>query len=292
MTDLPQTISEDLLHAYVDGVLDEPARRGVEAYLAQNTDAATRVQAWQTINEGLLRLGNTLGGGPGRKLEWRPVANAMARRRRVSWLRVTAVAASLLVGVLGGWWAHEWIDYETSHQISAGSPLFVRQAEVAYRLFANPQQGRPVELGAEQRDLLQRWLSGKAGLNVAMHVPQLEPLGWQLVGGRMLSDARGPAALYVYENGQKVRLSLYVVAMGEDVKLGGRWTRAEAIEICDWGLGRLHMALAGQLEREQMKALLGPINQQILAAAGDARPSARVPRLPDPQIAVSLNAHR
>jgi anti-sigma factor RsiW len=298
MTDRAHRITDDLLHAYVDGFLDEPKRRDVERYLAQNADAAGRVRAWQSINQGLLRLGDSLAERPGPALAWKREPGAarddLARRRvgrrgAAAFLRAAAVAASLLVGVLGGWWAHDWIEYESTPAISATSSTFVQQAAVAYQLFASPQQGRPVELGAEQRELLQRWLSGKAGLNVAMHVPQLEALGWQLVGGRMLSDARGPAALYVYEDAQKNRLSLYVVALSEEVKKAGTWTRANSVEICDWSRGRLRMALAGQMERDKLKALLAPINEQILADTGAPSDPMRWPRLPDPTFTVHLN---
>ena len=83
--------------------------------------------------------------------------------------------------------------------------------------------------------------------------------------------------------------ALYVIALGEDVKKGGTWTRADSVEICDWGRGRLHMALAGKLERDKLKALLAPINEQILADAGAPSDPMRWPRLPDPTFIVSLN---
>jgi anti-sigma factor RsiW len=288
-------ITEDQLHAYVDGALDDTGRKAVERYLQQNPAAAEQVRAWQAINVGLQKLGNSLSNRPTRALDWKRGADELSVRRTsratVRWVRIVAVAASIAVGVLGGWFGHEWAEYNEP-KVAAEVPAFVQQATVAYELFASPAQGRPVELGAEQRDLLQRWLSGKAGLNVAMQVPKLDGLGWNLIGGRMLSDTRGPAALYVYENAQKNRMSLYVVALPEDVKKGGTWTRSNAVEICDWGKGRLHMALAGQIERDEMKRLLGPINQQILAAnSANSRPVA-LPRLPDPIVVASLNLHR
>ena len=291
----PLTITEDQLHAYVDGQLDEAARKAVERHLAQNPAAAEQVRAWQAINGALQRLGSSLSDRPAPTLDWKRGADEFALRRASRttgrWVRIVAVAASVAVGVLGGWFAHEWAEY-TETKTVAQVPAFVQQATVAYELFASPTQGRPVELGAEQRDLLQRWLSGKAGLNVAMQVPKLEGQGWNLIGGRMLSDTRGPAALYVYENAQKSRMALYVVALPEDVKKGGTWTRTNAVEICDWGKGRLHMALAGQLDRDQMKRLLGPINEQILAAEGSTPRPVAFPRLPDPRIVASLNVHR
>ena len=46
MTD--QMISEDELHAYVDGELPADRRNAVEAWLAAHADDAARVAAWRT----------------------------------------------------------------------------------------------------------------------------------------------------------------------------------------------------------------------------------------------------
>jgi anti-sigma factor RsiW len=296
MTDQQREITDDQLHAYVDGFLDEVSRGAVERHLAQHADAAVRVRAWQALNAGLQQLGNRLSADPGRVLDWRrgtdELAGRRARRRPVILaLQAAAVAASLAIGLFAGWQAHDsWSEGEDYQ--------FVKQAAVAYKVFASPIQARPVEITADERDRLQRWLSGKMGLNFAMRVPQLEGQGWNLVGGRMLSDARGPAALYVYENSEKRRLALYVTAMQAPVKQGGIWTQdtsgvqGTSVEICDWGKDRLHMALVGQVPRDQLKMLLGPINEQIVATAGAPADTVAVPRLPDPRTVVSLNSAR
>jgi anti-sigma factor RsiW len=305
MTDQAHTITEDQLHAYVDGLLDETARRAVERYLAQNADAATRVKSWQTLNRGLQQLASGLSATPGRPLNWKHGVDGDelgSRRARKGFasrvMQITAVAASLAIGVLGGWYANEAIEYPAA----AGDEIFVREAASAYQVFASPVQARPVEMKAEERDLLQRWLSHKMSVGFAMKVPQLDGEGWALVGGRLLSNAYGPAALYVYERpdaaaaepGKKVRIALYVTAKPELVKKPLSWPKGFSVEICDWGNDRLHMALAGPVARDQMKKLLGPINTQIIASTGtDASPLAQgVPELPVPQIAVSLNPQR
>ena len=59
-------VTEDDLHAYVDGLLDEDRRREVEAWLAADPEAAARVAKWQRQNAGLDALfGNAATGNPG-----------------------------------------------------------------------------------------------------------------------------------------------------------------------------------------------------------------------------------
>ena len=51
MTDRDQMISEDELHAYVDGELPADRRGAVEAWLAAHADDAARVAAWRAQAE-------------------------------------------------------------------------------------------------------------------------------------------------------------------------------------------------------------------------------------------------
>ncbi|HEX7928577.1 MAG TPA: hypothetical protein VF678_13370, partial [bacterium] len=182
MTDQTFTITEDQLHAYVDGQLDETARLAVERFLAQNAEAAARVRSWQTLNQGLQQLASGLGAAPGRVLEWKHGGDELSahRTRRVTvtlFLRITAAAAMVAIGVVGGWIARDARGPTVAPITAQAQPGFVQQAAVAYKVFASPVQARPVEITGEERDRLQRWLSGKMGLNFGMQVPQLEQHG-------------------------------------------------------------------------------------------------------------------
>ena len=74
---------------------------------------------------------------------------------------------------------------------------FARQAANAHLLFA-PDLRHPVEFGADQQDSLLLWLSERLGQ--AMHAPNLQELGFTLVGGRLLPASGQPAAQLMYEN--------------------------------------------------------------------------------------------
>lgn len=299
MTDPTRPITEEQLHAYVDGWLDAETRATVERYLTQHPEAAAQVRDWQAINAALQALGRSLDEGTGRPLQWKPPADELASRRvrkrpLTRLLYAGAVAAGIAVGVFAGWMARDAMLEADEYQ------QFVRQAAMAYQVFASPIQARPVEMTADERERLQRWLSHKMSVGFPMRVPQLDREGWNLVGGRLLSNDAGPAALYVYEKpdpadpAKKTRLALYVMAKPKPVNKPLSWSTGFPVEICEWGQDRLLMALAGPVEREQMKKLLAPINEQIIASAGARGEQAlsRVPPLPTPRIAVSLNGHR
>ena len=57
MTDRDQMISEDELHAYVDGELPADRRGAVEAWLAVHADDAARVAAWRARYDASGRTG-------------------------------------------------------------------------------------------------------------------------------------------------------------------------------------------------------------------------------------------
>jgi anti-sigma factor RsiW len=67
---------------------------------------------------------------------------------------------------------------------------------------------RPVEVWATQRDDLARWLTNR--LNRPVAPPDLSSLDYQLLGGRLVATAHGPAALFMYENPKGVRLAIYL----------------------------------------------------------------------------------
>ena len=64
MTDQPPTISDDDLHAFVDGALDPERRRSVKAALSQDPDAAARVAAYRSQAEALHTAYDPVGDAP------------------------------------------------------------------------------------------------------------------------------------------------------------------------------------------------------------------------------------
>lgn len=249
MTDPVQAVSTDDLHAFVDGALDAEARARVEAYLKTSAEDAERVRAYQRQNEALRALGATLDRTPGgavihvrRKAVWRVI-------HALPW--AAAVAGLLVLGAAGGWWARG--------TFSPNRPELYQLAAGAYRLYT-VQETRPVEIWANQRDQLQSWLGSV--LNAPFVAPELVPQGYTLVGGRLLSNASGPAALLIYQGANNQRIALYVAQSSVWGEGKAVFETVGDLKTFTWKWGPLWYSLAGDLKPDEMKVMARSVNKQ------------------------------
>src|SRR3546814_3783079 len=102
-------------------------------------------------------------------------------------------------GGVGGWQA------KSVRVAAAAQPM--DDAVAAYRVFATDRT-RPVEMDASQGPELQAWLSARLGRPMAL--PDLQPYGFALLGGRTLATPDGAAAMLVYQYAARGRIRVYV----------------------------------------------------------------------------------
>lgn len=227
-------ISEEDLHAYVDGRLDPERRAVVEAYLREAPDAAARV-AEDIAQRRALRaaLGPIAAEPLPPSLNLSRLVEERLGRRRFPWLAIAASVLALLVGGGGGW---------LLKPLPTGMQALVQEAGASYAVFV-PDVNRPVELWADQKALLTRWISRR--LDRPIVPPDLSAQGYHLLGGRLLASPHGAAALFVYENEGKTRLTLYVRPMKVDETVPMRLVDAKGGDGCAWiehGMGYMVMA--------------------------------------------------
>ena len=195
----PDMPSDDDLHAYVDGLLAPERRSYIEACLATRPELAARVAQWQR-DAGELRA---VLAGTSTPVPTRLDPAAIRRVRRTRTQRRLALCASLVLalglGGVGGWQAH-------GVRLAAGNPP-MKDAVEAYRIFATDRL-HPVEMDAGQAKNLQAWMSARLGRPLSL--PDLEGYGFELLGGRMLSTAEGPAAMLMYQDERGQRITFYV----------------------------------------------------------------------------------
>ncbi|MBN8967599.1 MAG: anti-sigma factor, partial [Rhizobiales bacterium] len=194
MTDPNIPVTEDELHAYVDGELPAERRAAVEAWLAAHPEAAAQVSSWRTQSDIL-------------HAKYDRVADeAVPPHLNIDLLSqpprrwpYALIAATLAALVIGGGAGYELRGRST--QPSAFTN-FTKDALDAHKLYV-VEVRHPVEVAANERAHLQQWLSNRVGYKI--QAPELDNNGLKFIGGRLLPGPAGPAAFLMYEtaNGER-----------------------------------------------------------------------------------------
>lgn len=203
MTERHVPVTEDELHAYVDGELPGDRIAAVEAWLASHQDDMAKVAAWRAQIEAIRARYGSAADEP---IPSRFDLDQLTFPDR-SWKRIAAAAtvAAFLFGGAGGWFAHGGFN-----RMTAATPntfaAFTAEAVEAYKLYV-VEVRHPVEVTANDADHLVQWLSKRVGYQLS--APNLEKVGLKLVGGRLLPGPTGAAAFFMYENASGERYTLY-----------------------------------------------------------------------------------
>lgn len=260
----PSTIPEDELHAFVDGRLSPEAHAALQARIVGDEQAAATVQAWKAQRDELRRLHRGLLDEPA------PAAMARAaeqagdlRVRGDQWWRWGGMAAGVVLTFAAGWFAsNQWRAAIGLAMAPASS--FVRQAAAAHLVYL-PEVRHPVEVPAAQQDHLVQWLSKRLGR--PLKVPQLGPLGYELVGGRLLPGEEGARAQFMFQNAAGERVTLYVGAIKggstASKETSFRFTTEGPVPGFYWVDQGFGYALAGQLPREALMNLAHAVYGQL-----------------------------
>lgn len=249
----PEPISDDDLQAYADGALSPDRRRDVEAHLAADRVAAERVAAYRGQNDLLHTLYDPVLDEPV-PARLRPGVS-VGRGRWPG--RAAAASLLLLAGGLVGWWLH---GVGPGSVLAPGQDL-ARRAAAAHAVFT-PEVRHPVEVSAAEERHLVGWLSKR--LKAHLKAPVLTANGFNLVGGRLLTDGRRPAGLFMYEDERGRRLTLYVRRrQGGAGETAFRFSHEDGIGVMYWIDSELSYAIAGELDRESLLTLSRPIYDQL-----------------------------
>jgi anti-sigma factor RsiW len=242
-------ITESDLHAYIDGRLSASDRAEVEAFIANHPEEGERLKAWRDQASALRALYDPI-------LEEPVPAELAAIPPRPAWHRHALAAGLFVVGIATGWGAR------TALVPGAQTPLSLpRQAAIAHAVYA-PEVRHPVEVPADQEEHLVRWLSKRLGKD--LQIPHLGPLGYELVGGRLLSGPQGPVAHFMYQDARGQRLTLYVSrTRGEPRDTAFRFSQEDRVSVFYWVDGNFGYALSGETGREQLLAIADVVYKQL-----------------------------
>ena len=257
-------LSEDDLHAYADNRLSSERALEISETLAREPALAARVAEIRRQN---VLLRDALDPWLAEPL---PPKLLLASARPATlrpWLRsALAVAATLIIGVAIGWFGRgEILQLE-------GTPVtFPRQAALTHALYA-ADVNRPVEVWAAEEQRLVTWLSKRLGFQ--LRAPDLQSVGFSLVGGRLVAGNEKPGALFMYEDADKHRISLLV----RKDKLSSqetafRYAYEDGVGVFYWIDENCGYAISGRVDKSQLLSIARVVYGQL--AAFEAAPPPR-----------------
>jgi anti-sigma factor RsiW len=222
------------LSAYVDGELEELGVAGVEAHLKECPACAGRVEGERRLRAAFrthlaplrapehLRadVRDAIAGAGGK-----PGGSGKPGTRLFGAAQWLALAATIAVAVLGG---REWALWSVSRQTA---PL---EAELVTAHVRSLQLSHLTDVPSSDHHTVKPWFAGK--LDYSPPVPELDSLGFRLIGGRLDYVRDRPTAVLVYGRRQHI-INLFLWPSGDS-------TAATKVET-DRGYNSVHGAGGG-----------------------------------------------
>nr|WP_145549348.1 anti-sigma factor [Variovorax boronicumulans] len=255
-TGQPVPITEADLHAYADGQLAPARQAQMEQFLAEHPTQAARVRAWQEQNALLHSLLDPVRAEPVPPRLSMPARTAMAWRSLAAGVLIAAVSAG------AAWSLRGMVEGGAALSLAAGPALsgFAQRAAIAHAVYS-PDKRRPVEVGADQEQALVTWLTRRMGAQV--RAPALAPLGYALIGGRLLPGEKGPVAQFMYGADDGRRLTLYVTREVAAADTAFRFGQDGAVKVFYWVENGFGYAISADADRAALMEVSEEVYRQL-----------------------------
>jgi anti-sigma factor RsiW len=277
MIEQPHEIDETDFQGFVDGHLEPDRRRAVMAHLSARPGEAARMGDYRALNEALHLAYDEVLHEPlpprldvGRYVQNVPAQGLMGGFAAIGGFvpQAAALVALAFLSGVAGWSLNDRLTSAPTETADSGASNFMRNAAHAHMLYA-PEGKFPVEFGADQEDTLLIWLSERLG--TAIRAPNLEEMGYHLVGGRLLPSAGQPAGQLMYEDPAAQRITLYIRsrwaipggALSGTVADTVSYASEDGVSIVYWPDGTLAYALIGQMDRDQLVTTARLVRDQL-----------------------------
>src|SRR5690349_24114967 len=164
-------VTEDELHAFVDGELPADRRAAVTAWIAEHPEQAALVAAWQAQAEAIrARYDSVADEQVPARFNLDALMRDNGRARRSWWaIAAAAVVAAFIIGGGAGWLAR---GATAAAPTSSGS--ITADALEAHQLYV-VEVRHPVEVPGSERAHMTAWLSKRLGY--AQRIPALQAPG-------------------------------------------------------------------------------------------------------------------
>lgn len=259
MTEHDRPVTEDELHAYVDGELPDDRRAAMLAWLASHPDDEAIVTAWRTQADSIrARYGAVAHEPVPERLQLdRIIAGDVAARpggRRFMGMAAAAALVAFIAGGGAGWMAHGATASKPS-----GFEAITADALEAYRLYV-VEVRHPVEVPGTEQAHLRQWLSKRVGYELS--IPDLSSLGLKLVGGRLLPGPTGAAAFYMYEGPSGERYTIYC-AKAAQPETALRFKGGERDATIAWVDNKVGYVVSGPSDRDKLETVAKNVYDQV-----------------------------
>lgn len=256
MTNPRIPVTEDELHAYVDGELPTERRGDVEAWLAAHPDDAERVDSWRTMAQALHARYDSVANEPvPKRLE---LDRLVQQPRRWIYGMIAATVLAFAAGGGTGWFARGEAATPSAFRV------FTVDALDAHRLYV-VEVRHPVEVPGDERAHLQAWLTKRCGWDV--RAPELDTTGLKLVGGRLLPGPAGPASFLMYESATGERFTIYTAkASAKATQM--RYTRQDGDGAMFWTDRGVGYVVSGSSGRERLAQVARLVYDQAEKGGG------------------------
>jgi anti-sigma factor RsiW len=256
MIERDSPVTEDELHAYIDGELPADRREAVALWLADHPEQAAMVAAWRAQAEGIrARFGDVIDEPVPERLK----LDELIRHERSSgrsW-KMMAAAAVIAAFVVGG--GAGWVARGVTSGTPAGFDTFTAEALDAYKLYV-VEVRHPVEVPGSERAHMTQWLSKRVGYE--QNIPDLQSLGLTLVGGRLLPGPTGAAAFYMYEGPSGERFTIYC-AKTRVPETSLRYKGGDRVASFYWVDDKAAYVVSGPADRDQLEKISKAIYDQV-----------------------------
>ena len=252
-SDLP--VTEDELHAYVDGELPADRREAVANWLAAHPSEAATIAAWRAQAEAIrARYGGTVDEPVPARLKFDQI---MRQERRFGRSFGAVAAAAVLAFVIGG--GAGWLARGAAATPSSFS-TFTADALEAHKLYV-VEVRHPVEVPGNERPHLTAWLTKRLGY--AQRIPDLQSIGLKLVGGRLLPGPHGDAAaLYMYEGPSGERFTVYC-SQAKAPETALRFKTGDHFAAFYWVDDKHAFVVSGPAERAKLERISKLVYEQV-----------------------------
>jgi anti-sigma factor RsiW len=262
MNDRNSPVTEDELHAYVDGELPADRQEAVAAWLVAYPEQALLVASWRAQAEAVrARYGAVVNEPVPDRLKLDRVMQ-LGRARGGSWKAIAAAAAvvAFLAGGGAGWVARSAIASAPN-----GFETITADALDAYKLYV-VEVRHPVEVPGNERAHMTQWLTKRLGYE--QRIPDLQSIGLKLVGGRLLPGPTGAAAaFYMYEGASGERFTIYS-APAKSPETALRYKKGDRFAAFYWVDDKHAYVVSGPADRDQLEKVTKSVYEQVDKSGG------------------------